>query len=180
MEDWRTAHDDDDDGDEDEVEYAVAEIVDQLKRYDINDPRPLRGRAVPLDDYVAAEVRRSYERVRIVPPGGAVPPAAKLRHFGKFALKYGMGIPAGLAMLWSRYKPEPPPGADAFKYRCADEAFFLVETFTQKMPTGAVDGPFCTIARYLYDSNADGHPLKRACEWVLGQRRKFPRNEPSA
>jgi hypothetical protein len=45
---------DDDNGDE----YIVAEIVYQLKRYGLSDPRQIAGQVSPLDWYVADEVAK--------------------------------------------------------------------------------------------------------------------------
>ena len=79
--------------------------------------------------------------------------------------------------LWQ----EPPNRAGALPYKCAAEAFFLMEQFSLKKLTGTEDGPFLMIAAKLYEAvtgkrEAD---MRRACHFVLENRRRYPRNDPT-
>jgi hypothetical protein len=71
-------------------------------------------------------------------------------------------------------RQEPPERADALKYRCAAEMYFLMEGFSAKEPTGSDGGPFQTGAEYIYEAvtGRASQDMKRACALVLRERRR--------
>ena len=166
-----------------DADDLVDRIVRELKARDFNDPRKLDDRALSLKDYVVAEVGRSFDRVRLtIPDDHPLKPsrvtAAALRQQGKLWLRWPwLRQLAGVSGLWakifSKTRQEPPEGADEFKHRCADESFFLLETFTVKGPTlNAMQA----ISGLLHGEQ--GEDMERACKRVLRDRRSVPRNNP--
>jgi hypothetical protein len=76
-----------------------------------------------------------------------------------------------------RIEPPERGGKDGpLKWHCADEAFFLVEMFSAKAPSGYIDGPFRKIAVQLYEAVTGRSglidDLGRTCERLLEERRK--------
>src|SRR5262249_31606062 len=164
-----------------DMDELVSIIVDELKKRRLSDPRPLAARtAPPLEHYVKAEVTRSFDRVRLSQLNKLpnIPKATELRQLGKLLLgseplRDFLGVPKLQAEIWSRVEQEPKEGSDIFKYRCADEAFYLLETFTEKKPSNEA---IQTIAGVLH--GGDGANLERASKRVGQNRRKYPRNTP--
>jgi hypothetical protein len=152
---------------------AVEAIVTALEARGLNDPRKLDGRATPLKEYVHSEANRSWDRVRLSVPDHPKVTAAAMRQLGKLLLREpGVRQLLGISELWakiySRAEQEPPEGSNLFKHTCAAEAFFLLETFTEKKPIGDV---VQTIASLLHGGeNVD---VERASKRVLRNRRKF-------
>jgi hypothetical protein len=161
---------------------AIDAIVRALEARELNDSRKLDDRALPLKDYVVAEVGRSFDRVRLeIPDDHPLKTrrvtAAAVRQQGKLWLRWpGLRQLAGVDELWARMFSkawqEPREGADVFKHCCADEAFYLLETFTVKGPTlNAMQ----TISGLLHgERDVD---MERACKRVRRDRR-VPRNNP--
>jgi hypothetical protein len=164
------------------MDEPVSEIIYELERHGLNDPRPLAARArPPIKEYVKAEVTRSFHGVRRSRLNGVpkMPKAAELRQLGKLllgsvALRDFLGVRKLQAEIWSRVEQEPPEGSDIFKHRCADEAFYLLETFTEKKPSNEA---IQTIAELLH--GGDGVNLERASKRIGRNRRKYPRNTPA-
>jgi hypothetical protein len=157
---------------------AIEAIVTTLEDRGLNDPRKLDGRTTPRKEYVRSEVSHSWDNVRLLVPDHPKVTAAAMRQLGKLLLRWpGLRQRLGVSELWaeiySRAEQEPPEGADGFKHRCADEAFYLLENYTERGPTGEA---MQTIASLLHGgANVD---MERACKRVLRNRRKFPRNNP--
>jgi hypothetical protein len=170
---------------------AIKEIVKQLKEDGaLNDPRGLEldHRTTPLEDHVRAEVRRSIERMDLdvpeLPPeyaaqvearAAALRAALKVDSAAVKAIRKA-GLPA-TARLWQ----ETPNRANALPYKCAAEAFFLMEQFSLKKIAGTEGGPFIMISAMLYEA-ATGRreaDVRRACLFILKNRRRYPRNDPT-
>jgi hypothetical protein len=166
---------------------GVEEIVTQLQRAGaLNDPRPFPRHTVPLADYVRAEIRRSAGRMLLAAP--KLPPeyaskveegAAGLRaRFKKQRVRVKALRKAGLTAEADRVAHEiwwePPNRADTPSYKCAGEAYDLVNHFSVKAPTGTITGPFCMITGILLDAVGEGGTdVKRACDFVLRNRRRY-------
>jgi hypothetical protein len=74
-------------------------------------------------------------------------------------------------------RQEPPERADALKYYCAAEAYFLMQCFSVVAPTGYEGGSFLTIACLIHDAvtgrTISAIGMKRSCDLVLRNRRKY-------
>src|SRR6516162_54804 len=86
---------------------AVDAIVRVLDARDFNDPRKLDDRALPLRDYVVAEVGRSFDRVRLtIPDDHPLMPsrvtAAAMRQQGKLWLRWPIAL---IKLILKRPKP---------------------------------------------------------------------------
>jgi hypothetical protein len=164
---------------------AIDAIVRVLKAREFNDSRKLDDRALPLKNYVVAEVGRSFDRVRLeIPDNHPLKPprvtAAAMRQQGKLWLRWpGLRQLAGVSELWakiySKAEQEPPEVADVFKHRCAAEAFDLLEILTVKGPT--LDD-MQTISGLLHGGEIGDYEMERTCKRVLQNRRSVPRNNP--
>jgi hypothetical protein len=164
----------------------VAAILDELKGYGLNDPRALARRVSPLDDYLRVEVRRSIERVRTLtnPPAelrnlfDSLPPQP-MSYYRRIAkeLEAVAFLPSQIAALrqLQAIEQEPPERGDALKYRCAAEAYYLMDLFSSKPPTGTAEGPFQIITGVLYNAVTSREPtdMKRSCDRVLEHRRRY-------
>jgi hypothetical protein len=174
----------------------VEAIVCELGRYGLNDPRGIERRPIALSIYVRDEVRRSIERVRqkeqlsLQHRIGFRFIAAQLRAAKRALDILAVALPEGPArsireMRGRLPQIEPSPAMDQLKYRCAAEAFDLMEMFSKEVPTwtGRSDtrqGPFQTISAILYQTvtHKEGKNMQRTCNYVLRARRQFPRNIP--
>jgi hypothetical protein len=163
----------------------VAAIFDELETCGLNDPRPLAQRGtLPLEDYLRSEVRRSIERVQTLtnPPADlrnlfdSLPPRP-MSYYRRIAkeLEAVAFLPSQIDALrqLQAIEQEPPERGDALKYRCAAEAYYLMDLFSSKPPTGTFEGPFQTIAGVLYNAVTGCEPtdMKRSCDRVLERRR---------
>jgi hypothetical protein len=157
---------------------VVEAIVATLEKRDLSDPRKLDGQTTPLKEYVRSEVSHSWDSVRLSVPDHLKVTAAAMRQLGKLLLRWpGLRQCTGVSELWakifSKAEQVPPEGADAFKHRCAREAFYLLENCTKKGPTREA---MQTIASLLHGgANVD---TERACRRVLQDRREFHFNNP--
>jgi hypothetical protein len=178
-------------------EELVEAIVCELGRYGLNDPRDIERRPILLSIYARDEVRRSIERVRqkeqlslqhrirfrVI--------AAQLRAAKRALDILAAALPEDLARSIREMRDrlpqrEPSPFMDQVKYRCATEAFDLMEMFSKEVPTGTGrsgtrrPGPFQTISAILYQAVTykEGKNMQRACNHVLRARRHLPRNIP--
>lgn len=175
----------------------VEAIVCELGRYGLNDPRGIEGRPILLSIYARDEVRRSIERVRQKEQLSLQHRirsrfiAAQLRAAKRALDILAVALPEGPARsireMRGRLPPiDPSPAMDQLKYRCAAEAFDLMEMFSKGAPTGMGrsdtrrPGPFQTISAILYQAvtHKEGKNMQRACNYVLRARRQFPRNIP--
>jgi hypothetical protein len=164
-----------------DMDEPIPEIICELRRAGLNDPRPLAARArLPLPKYVAEEVGKSFARVRLKMPPNHPPKikASSLRQLGKLLLREPglrdhLGVNEVLAKIYSETWPDAPEGSDMFKHCCAAEAFYLLETFTEKKPSNET---IQTIAELLH--GGDSANLERASKRVGKNRRKYPRNNP--
>jgi hypothetical protein len=72
---------------------------------------------------------------------------------------------------------EPPERAGALKHYCAAEAYFLMQCFSVVAPTGYEGGSFLTIACLIHDAvtgrTISAIGMKRSCDLVLGNRRRY-------
>jgi len=157
----------------------VTLIVAELKEGgSLNDPRPY-DRSLPLSDYVLCEVQRSLHRVcKLLTDKRSTDitlsdyrRAAKALRKVAFTDEQRTAI-SQLEDVWQ----EPPEHADALKYHCAAEAYFLMECFSAKEPTGSEEGPFQAIAAYIYEAvtGLASSDMKRSCALVLRDRRRTP------
>src|SRR5436305_6733806 len=141
----------------------VEAIVCELGRYGLNDPRGIEGRPILLSIYARDEVRRSIERVRQKEQLSLQHRirfrfiAAQLRAAKRALDILAVALPEGPARSIrerrGRLPPiDPSPAMDQLKYRCAAEAFDLMEMFSKEVPTGTGRsdmgrlGPFQTIS----------------------------------
>jgi hypothetical protein len=184
---------------------SVAAIMEQLLRGGpLMDPRPPSDdpqvERVPLPDYVAREIQRSFDRVSRqqtydLPPGVEIPTpadfreAVRLLRAGAAALRkvarfddHRAIIPEmeRIAQELAKVQQFPPEGADVLKHRCAGEAFDLMTFFAANLPTSTEGGPFWTIAALLHEA-VTGEPhtdvsMKRACDYALNDRKQFHPN----
>jgi hypothetical protein len=72
-----------------------------------------------------------------------------------------------------------PKKYDLTKNSCAQSAYAIIERFSDRPPTGTVDGPLRTVASLLYEV-ATGKAevdLKRACDATLKRMRVRDKNE---
>jgi hypothetical protein len=166
----------------------VADIVEQLERGGpFNDPRPRpEDRLTLLAEHIPSEVQRSIDRMcmlRTFRPPRWYPKrtAADYRKLGRLLRKMGFTAFAEQIGASDHVTQEPPPRADAVKYYCASEAFFLMEMFSAKGATFTTGGPFQIIAQKLYEAVTGKEvDLERACDWVLKQRRKSRQHRTAA
>ena len=160
------------------ITRIVDEITNTLERGELR-LRPFSN--VPHDatkeqlrTFAAAEVGRSIERVRMKLP--SEPSDADARQAIKALEPFANAPMIREAIYWLRmYKQERPPCADADKWRCASEAFYLMDTLSSERPTDYLDGPFFFIAAKLYETltgDADAS-MQRVCKLVLAARHKF-------
>ena len=132
------------------ITRIVDEITNTLERGELR-PRPFSN--VPHDatkeqlrTFAAAEVGRSIERVRMKLP--SEPSDADARQAIKALEPFANAPMIREAIYWLRmYKQERPPCADADKWRCASEAFYLMDTLSSERPTDYLDGPFFSLQR---------------------------------
>jgi hypothetical protein len=165
----------------------VADIIAQLERGGpINDPRARpEDRLTPLGGHARREVQRSLDRVQLQldprPQGwpADAPPARTLAEYRKAAkalreVAFTEEQREAIRQL-EAVEQEPPERSDALKHYCAAEAYFIMEMFSAKAPTGYETGTFRTIAVLIYEavSGEDRANLERACETVLHSRRRF-------
>jgi hypothetical protein len=174
----------------------VEAIVCELGRYGLNDPRGIERRPIPLSIYVRDEVRQSIERVRQKEQLSLQHRirfrfiAAQLRAAKRALDILAVALPEGPARSIREMRDrlpqiDPSPAMDQPKYRCATEAFDLMEMFSKEVPTwtgrsDARQGPFQTISAILYQTvtQKEGKNMQRTCNYVLRARRQFPRNIP--
>ena len=158
----------------------VTDIVAELKKGGpLRNPFERRYPATAPADYVAGEVQRSINRIRVRrdykrPPNIPKVSVSDYRTLGRLLRKTGHTEYAEQHGFSDR-RQEPPPRANALKHFCADEAFCLVEWFSPKPATFSEDGPYHMIAQQLYEAvtgKRDAN-MERACDWVLRERRKF-------
>jgi hypothetical protein len=154
----------------------VASIITELKKGGaLCDPRPY-DRSLPLSDYVLSEVQRSLDRVRKLLTYKPSTPSLTLSDYRKAAKALRKVVftdeqREAIRQL-EAVQQEPPERADARKYHCAAEAYFLMACFSAKEPTGTDEGPFQIIAAYIYEA-VTGHEasdMKRSCALVLRER----------
>jgi hypothetical protein len=163
----------------------VAAIVDELgKGGAFHDPRHCENRADALAVHVSATVQRSLELARFkwdefkwpgpVPP--RLPTAAMLRRAAKAyrAAAFTDEMRAEADRL-EAIEVLPPTNADALKWRCADEAYFLFEMFSAAAPTGSAGRPFQTVAALIYEAvtGLGNDDMKRSTDFVLQRKRRF-------
>jgi hypothetical protein len=165
----------------------------------VNDPRPY-DRSISLSDHVRNEVHRSLNRIRMLrtykpstegtaetktPDGKFViqkverpnltladcREAAKTLRKVAFTEEQREAI-RQLEAVWQG----PPEHADALKYHCAKEMYFLMEGFSATEPTGSDEGPFQTGAASIYEAVTGSPPstMKRSCALVLRERQRTP------
>ena len=79
---------------------------------------------------------------------------------------------ADLAEQLGRQEP-PPRATNPLKYRCAREAYFLMDRWSAKAATFSAGGPYQVVAQKLYEAATGQRDanIKRACDWTLHQRR---------
>jgi hypothetical protein len=136
-------------------------------------------------EYVRREVQQSLNRVRLQldpwPQGrpAAAPPIRTLADYRKAAkalreVSFTEEQREAIRQL-EAVEQEPPERSNALKHYCAAEAYFLMEMFSARAPTGYEAGTFRTIAVLIYEavSGEDRANLERACEAVLHSRRRF-------
>jgi hypothetical protein len=166
----------------------VASIIDEPKDdAALNEPRRWEAKhPMPLDDYAQWEVQRSMDRRRLLQDfkwPDDVPPAPTAADFRKAAkalrnVAFTQEQQAIVRQL-EAVEREPPEHANALKYHCAAEAYFLMEMFAPKAPTGSAGGPFPKIAGTIYEALTSqregdaGADMKRSCDLVLRNRRRF-------
>jgi hypothetical protein len=165
----------------------VALIIDELKYGGtFNDPRHPEDCRTSLADHVRYEAQRSLNRVRLLQTykwPDDVPPAPTTADFRKAAkalrkVAFTEEQRAAINQLEAVWQ-EPPEHANALKYYCAAEAYFLMEMFAAKAPTGSAGGPFQKIATAIYEAvtgKREGDKMadvKRSCDLVLRSRRRF-------
>jgi hypothetical protein len=158
----------------------VAKTIAELKKGGaLNDPRPY-NRSLALSDYVLGEVRRSIDRVRLLLTYRPPTPNLTLSDYRE-AVKALRKVAfteeqrAAIRQL-EAVRQEPPERANALKYHCAAEMYFLMECFSAKEPTGSDEGPFQTGAAHIYEAvtGCESDDMKRACALVLRERRRTP------
>jgi hypothetical protein len=136
-------------------------------------------------EYVRREVQRSLNGVRLQldpwPQGrpADAPPARTLADYRKAAkalreVAFTEEQREAIRQL-EAVEQEPPERGNALKHYCAAEAYFIMEMFSAKAPTGYKAGTFRTIAVLIYEavSGEAQANLERACETVLHSRRRF-------
>jgi hypothetical protein len=130
-------------------------------------------RAVAVD-----EVRRSMERVRRATPELTAADARRaFQSLAPFVDVPEVRAVANWLKLLSQMRQEPPPHADANKWKCASEAFYLVDTLSRLPPTASRHGSFAAIAALLFEAlkgtpEYEGADMYSACSAVLAARRK--------
>lgn len=188
----------------------VASIIEQLnKGGPLRDPRPPSNDPQtdqnPLAAYVASEVQRSVNRVRMLrtfKPRGkmlemieASPTIADYRKAArllrqasaalcKVALfdEQRLAIPEmeRISQELDRVWRAPPAHANALKYLCSNEAFDLMTFFSAKPPTNTKGGRFRTIAALLYQAvtgrPCDPDAMERSTDLVLRDRKRGSSN----
>jgi hypothetical protein len=157
---------------------VAAVIVDELEKGGaLNDPRHY-SRPIPLSEHVRNEVRRSLARVRMLrayKSATSDPTLADFRAAARGLRKVAFTDEQQTAIQQlEAVRQEPPERADALKYRCAAEMYFLMEGFSAKGPTGSDGGPFQTGTGYIYEAvtGRASQDMKRACALVLRERRR--------
>jgi hypothetical protein len=136
----------------------VSEIVKQLMRGDSLRPRPFSfvpfdATPAHLEEVAAAEVSRAIARLRSpVPPE---PSAADARRAARALAPFNR-VPWLREVAWfltvASQRQEPPPHSDFDKWRCASEAFYLVDTLSRTLPSGDRDGAFIIITEHLFEA----------------------------
>lgn len=107
-----------------------------------------------LQAIVVKAVHRSIERVRLAVP---MPSVAGWRH-GAAALRRDdvSGIPGSqwveVSERFARAEQELPPRANPLKWKCASEAFYLVDTWSEKPPKASEGGPYFVISKLLFQA----------------------------
>ena len=155
-------------------------IVGQLRAGGLNEPRSISQRKQePFKTYIRAQVMRSIDRVR-----RDNPPMPKMIEIAlaKKAIKPLLDTMIATDQMRSTYalldrisrlQRRPADKMNGEKYAQATEAYFLIETFCQKQPTGTEGGPFRLVAELLNEAvtGKAGGDMKRACDQVLRDRR---------
>jgi hypothetical protein len=157
----------------------VESIVVELRRYKLRDLRPLDGRSIPFPQYVNEQVRRAMAVVRL--KDADIPGLRNLRKKMQ-KIRHAAGVLAKELPQIAHTLPwtDSPKGKEnAAAYRCAAEAYDLIELLCTKEPTGAEDrGPFRSITDLLLQAAGIKHNSRDICYAVLRARKRFPRNTP--
>jgi hypothetical protein len=170
-------------------DHSARPNTTHLGRPNTPDEHPYAGMAPA--DFVAIEVQRSIDRVRLRnKPPSWVPKitatAADYRRLGRLLRKMGMGYERWDVQEEPRLAEqlgasddvvqEPPARArDPLMHYCAAEAFDLMELFSATPPTFYEDGSYQIITQKLYEAvtgKADA-TVERVCDWVLTARRRY-------
>jgi hypothetical protein len=149
------------------------EIVRQLKR------AGLYSRPSGFVQPPAAEARRSIERLRIKLPEGLpdIPTVTEARGISRRLAPFA-GLPSvDMTIRWlEAINQEPPVHANPDSWRCASEAFDLMEALCVAQPSTYRQGPFVQIATLLLESlTGERADLYQVCRAVLRARQKFGR-----
>jgi hypothetical protein len=158
----------------------VESIVVELRRCKLCDPRPLDGRSIHITEYRKERIRWIMSLVRRQPVQIPADVAKKIREIRPHIGGLKKQLPPQIPMpIWE----EPPKGMhgeNAAAYRCAAEAYDLIELLCTKEPTSAEDrGPFRSITDLLLQAAGIKHDSRNICYAVLRAREPFPRNDPS-
>ncbi len=163
----------------------VGEIVKQLMGGDGLRSRPFsfvpfNATATDLEQVAGAEVRRAIARLR---SPVSQPSAADARRVSQALAPFGYDPRYAELASWfltlASQRQEPPPRADPDKWRCASEAFDLVNTLSRTLPSGDREGTFIIVTEHLFEvltgkfPGDEGAEVYRACRAILSMRRKF-------
>jgi hypothetical protein len=170
-----------------DYEALVDDIVAELEKGGLNDPRGLERRPTLLPEHVRDVAHRTIARGKAEPvvaiPSPFPDPRKVARALGKQFRGRWLLRPSFIRALKAervrlrRAWVEPGPRADTKKHWAASEAWDFMEIFSKEPPTshfGSKGGPFYVIAQRFHEAvggDRDGD-MTNACRAVFHARRE--------